>query len=61
MMQTDVNAVFLHKLFGINADFPFFSRQLIHPTKAGIMIAAAHSKTIFSARRIFDGLSVMVL
>ena len=48
--QTDVNAVFLHKLFGIKADFPLFSRQFIQPMNEGIMIPAAQSKTIFSAR-----------
>lgn len=47
--QIEAKAVFFHNEFGIKDDFPFFSRQLIQPRNAGIMAAAAQSKTMFSA------------
>lgn len=50
MTQIDAKAVFFHRELGIKADFPFFSRQLIQPKKAGIIAVAAHSKAMFSGR-----------
>jgi hypothetical protein len=46
--QIEANAVFFHRELGIRADFPFFSRQLIQPKKAGIIAVAAHNKAMFS-------------
>lgn len=61
MTQIDAKAPFFHSELGIKADFPVFSRQLIHPKNAGIMALAAHSKAIFSAWWMLAGLSVMTL
>lgn len=49
MTQIDAKAVFLHSELGIRADFPAFSRQLIHPRNAGIIAHAMQSKAMFSA------------
>jgi hypothetical protein len=48
MTQIEAKAVFVHRELGIRADFPFFSRQLIQPKKAGIIALAAHNKAMFS-------------
>lgn len=61
MAQIDAKAVFFHRELGIKADFPFFSRQLIQPKKAGIMAVAAHSRAMFPEWRILEGSSVMTL
>jgi hypothetical protein len=59
--QIDAKAVFFHREFGIKADLPFFSRQLIQAKKAGIIAEAAHNKAMFSGWCILEGLSVMTL
>lgn len=59
--QIDAKAVFFHKVFGIKADLPAFSRKLIQPKNAGIMAPATQIKAMFSAWCMFDGLSVMAL
>ena len=61
MTQIDAKAVFFHSEFGIKADFPFFSRQLIQAKKAGIIAEAAHSKAMFSGWCMLEGSSVMTL
>jgi hypothetical protein len=59
--QIDANAVFFHNEFGISADFPFFSLQLIQLMNAGIQAAAMHMRAMFSAWWMLAGLSVMTL
>lgn len=59
--QIVVNEVLLHSEFGINAGLPDLSRHCIQPQKAGIIATAVHNNARFSALRMLDGLSVILL
>lgn len=59
--QIEAKAVLFHSEFGISAALPVCSLHLIHHQNAGTIAVATHSKAMFSARWIFEGLSVMTL
>lgn len=57
----EVNAVFLHSEFGINAGLHLFSWRLTQKTKAGTMISDITSRVILGASLRLEALAVTAL